>query len=169
MRRTIPAKGNGLRVARGKSCRRVGALSHGRHSDIKDPKPLRRLAGNKIMLGGRKSPHREKRLWSCMADIIHRNHVGLMLASLCLGPSDIFRFQHRINALYTAFPQTSPTLAKMEMVHFGSCDRCHVPGELHEMARETAPPSSLVSCQSRLLAGCQPHCWDLAFLHRQGT
>ena len=157
MRRTTPAKGSGLPVARGKCCRSAGALSHGRSIDIKDPKPLRRLPEDKIMLGGRKSPHGERRLRNCMADIIHRNHVGLMLASLA--PSDIFGFQRIFNALSmafpqlpAAFPQTLPALAKIEMVYFGSCDRYHVPSKLHEMARETGPPSSLVSSQSRLPA-----------------
>jgi len=150
MRRTTPAKGSGLPVARGKCCRSASALSHGRSIDIKDPKPSRRLPEDKIMLGGRKSPHGERRLWNCMADIIHRNHVGLTLASLA--PSDIFGFQRIFNALSMAFPQALPALTKMGMVYFGSCDRYHTPSELHEMARETGPPSSLVSSQSRLPA-----------------
>jgi len=107
MRRTTPAKGSGLPVARGKCCRSAGALSHGRSIDIKGTKPLRRLPEDKIMLGGRKSPHGERRLRNYMADIIHRNHASLMLASLSLTPSDIFGFQRIFNALSMAFPQLS--------------------------------------------------------------
>ena len=164
MRRTTPAKGSGLPVARGKCCRSAGALSHGRSINIKDSKPLRRLPEDKIMLGGRKSPHGGRRLRNCMADIIHRNRVGLMLASLA--PSDIFSFQRIFNALSmafpqlpAAFPQALPALAKIEMVYFGSCDRYHVPSKLHEMARETGPPSSLVSSQSRLPAALLGPCF----------
>jgi hypothetical protein len=146
MRRTTPAKGSGLPVARGKCCRSASALSHGRSIDIKDPKPSRRLPEDKIMLGGRKSPHGERRLWNCMADIIHRNHVGL--TSHPQTSSVPAHFQ----CLVHGFP-TSPTgPTKMEIVYFGSCDRYHTPSELHEMARETGPPSSLVSSQSRLPA-----------------
>ena len=62
------------------------------------------------------------------------------------------RFPAHFQCLVHGFP-TSPTgPTKMEIVYFESCDRYHTPSELHEMARETGPPSSLVSSQSRLPA-----------------
>lgn len=163
MRRTTPAKGSGLPVARGKCCRSASALSHGRSIDIKDPKPLRRLPEDKIMLGGRKSPHGERRLRNYIADIIHRNHASLMLASLCLAPSDIFGFQHIFNALSMAFPQLSHKPCRpWPRWRWSISDLATIPIPQASFTRRLARQVRLHRW-FQAKAGFQPHCWDFTF------